>query len=113
MNYTFRKTDGSAMDPNKGKEWIQKYSDAHPGEIRAYFFGADIIQTILAQGDAVGLRIYLGYGDEKDSATGQDKMQMVLVGARADGSNIWPDAVGKDNSGGVVADTGTPCPPYC
>jgi len=53
------------------------------------------------------MRIYLSYGDE-------DKLQMVLLGAREDGTNIWPTDSGKDDSGGgTVGDTGFPCPPYC
>lgn len=111
--YKFKKTDGGAIDANKGKEWIKKWDDKHKGAVRAYFFGTDIIESILHQEGAVGMRIYLGYGDEKDPATGQDRVQMVLVGAREDGSNIWPDAVGKDKPGGTVADNGYPCPPYC
>jgi hypothetical protein len=52
------------------------------------------------------MRIYFAYGD-------RDVTQMVLIGAREDGSNIWPDLMGKDGGGGTVADGGKPCPPYC
>jgi hypothetical protein len=54
------------------------------------------------------MRVYFSYGDE-------DKMQLVLIGAREDGTNIWPSDVGKDGggTGGTIGDNGMPCPPYC
>lgn len=89
----------------KAKQWMKKYEDRHPGEVRAYFFGSDIIRTIIDHEEAVGMRVYLAEGDEGN-------LQMVLIGAREDGSSIWPTE-GKDTKGGTVGDTGSPCPPYC
>jgi hypothetical protein len=103
--YKFSKTDASAIDPTKAKQWMKKYEDKHPGAIRAYFFGADLINKIVNHPEAVGMRVYFSYGDE-------DNLQMVLIGAREDGTNIWPDD-GKDTGGGTVGDMGLPCPPYC
>jgi hypothetical protein len=105
--YKFSKNDGSAIDPNKAKQWMKKYEDKHPNSVRGYFFGTDLIQKILAHPEAVGMRVYLTYGDE-------EKLQMVLIGAREDGTSIWPTDVGKDGAGGgTVGDMGIPCPPYC
>lgn len=108
-NYKFSKQDAGPIDPSKAKKWMKKYEDRHPDGIKAYFFGTDIIRKIIDNEEAVGMRVYFAIGDD-------DKMQMVLIGAREDGSNIWPDDVGKDGSGGgrgTVGDTGYPCPPYC
>jgi len=105
--YKFSKTDGGPIDQNKAKTWMKKYDDKHPDGIRAYFFGSDIIRKIIDNPEAVGMRIYFSYGDE-------DKLQTVLIGAREDGTNIWPTGEGKDMpAGGTVADMGLPCPPYC
>jgi hypothetical protein len=106
--YKFSKTDGGPIDQNKAKQWMNKYSERHLGGVTAYFFGSDIINKILSHPEAVGMRVYFSYGDE-------DKMQLVLIGAREDGTNIWPSDVGKDGggTGGTIGDNGMPCPPYC
>lgn len=105
--YKFSKNVGGPIDQNKAKHWMKKYQDKHPDGTRAYFFGTDIIQKIVSHPEAVGMRVYFSYGDE-------DNLQLVLIGAREDGTNIWPDDSGKDMpAGGTVADLGLPCPPYC
>ena len=106
--YKFSKTDGGPIDQSKAKQWMKKYQDKHLGGVTGYFFGSDLINKIITHPEAVGMRVYFSYGDE-------DKLQMVLVGAREDGSSIWPNDVGKDGSGtgGTVGDMGLPCPPYC
>lgn len=105
--YKFSKTDGGPIDEGDAKKWMKKYKDKHPDGIHAYFFGADIIKKIVDNPEAVGMRIYFAYGET-------DKTQMVLIGAREDGTNIWPDENGKDSRpGGTVGDNGKPCPPYC
>ncbi|HEY8935807.1 MAG TPA: hypothetical protein VIM65_11325 [Cyclobacteriaceae bacterium] len=107
-DYKFSTKHGAPIDPNDAKRWIDKYKTKHTNEVHAYFFGSEIIRKILDHPEAVGMRIYFGYGDE-------DKKQVVLIGSREDGSNIWPDGVekGSGGSGGTVADSGAPCPPYC
>jgi len=103
--YKFSKKDGGPIDQGDATRWIEKYKAKNPDGIHAYFFGSDIIRKIIDNPDAVGMRVYYAYGDG-------DKSQMVLIGAREDGSNIWPTE-GKDGGGGTVADNGMPCPPYC
>jgi hypothetical protein len=103
--YKFSKKDAGPIDQVDAKRWIEKYKAKHKDGIHAYFFGTDIIRKIIDNPEAVGMRIYYAYGDE-------DKSQMVLIGAREDGTNIWPEG-GKDDGGGTVADGGRPCPPYC
>jgi hypothetical protein len=92
---------------------VKKYRDKHKDAVRAYFFGTELIDTIIHQEGAVGMRIYLAYGDEKDPATKEDRLQMVLVGVKEDGTVMWPTEEGKDNPGGTAGDQGVPCPPYC
>lgn len=108
MDYKFSKKDAGPIDKAKAKQWMKKYEDKHKDGIKSYFFGSDIIRKIIDNPEAVGMRVYFAYGDE-------DKLQMVLIGAREDGSNIWPtDVTGKDApTDGTVADGGLPCPPYC
>lgn len=105
MAYKFSKKDGAPIDGAVAKRWMKKYEDKHKDGIRAYFFGSDIIRKVIDHPEAVGMRVYFSYGED-------DKLQVVLLGAREDGSNIWPDN-GKDGGGGTAADNGMPCPPYC
>ena len=107
-NYTFKKTDGGPIDKVKAEKWMKRFKYKHGDEaIRAYFFGTDMIRRILEHPEAVGMRVYLSLNEDEN-----DKTQMVLLGARADGSDIWIKDSGKDGaeSGG---DNGLPCPPYC
>jgi len=106
--YKFSKKDAGPIDPAKARLWMKKYEDKNPKAIKAYFFGDDIIRKIIDNPEAVGMRVYFALGDD-------DQMQLVLIGAREDGSNIWPDDVGKDGSTTTasVGDNGMSCPPYC
>lgn len=107
-NYTFKKTDGGPIEKTKAQKWMKRYKDKHGDTaIRAYFFGTDMIQRILNHPEAVGMRVYLSQDEDN-----KDQIQMVLLGARADGSDIWMKDAGKDGAenGG---DQGLPCPPFC
>lgn len=104
--YKFSKKDGGPIDSAKAKHWMKKWDDKHPDGIKAYFFGTDLIEKIVHHPEAVGMRVYFAIGDE-------DKTQMVLIGVREDGTNIWPEDGKGSTSGGTVGDQGVPCPPYC
>jgi hypothetical protein len=111
--HTFSKHDGGPIDRSKAQSWVKKYHDKHKDSVRAYFFGTDIIEKIIHQEGAVGMRVYLAYGDEKDAATKEDRLQMVLVGVKEDGTVLWPSEDGKDTPPRTAGDNGMPCPPYC
>ncbi len=68
-----------------------------PGEKLGGFFGREVIEEILAQEEAVGIRYY--YGMDSDG-----KQVLVLVGA---------DAGGNDLLDGTIAEKSYPCPPFC
>ena len=67
------------------------------GSIKAGFFGRNAFSKILAQPDAVGIRIYNAKLDDGSPT-------FVLVGVNAQG---------EDLTGGEIAEFGLPCPPYC
>jgi len=104
QEYTFSKKDGAGISDAQAKDWMKKFRDKHSAktDVIARFIGADIVQAVLAQDQCVGLRIYFGYDD-----AGQT--QVFLCGARADGSNIWPDGA----TPAILADGTLACPPYC
>lgn len=111
--YKFSKKVGKEIVDSEATNWIDLYKKKHKDGIHAYFFGSDIIHKILKHPEAVGLRVYLGYS--VDEETKKEKLQMVLIGAREDGSSIWSDSsLGSPGDGhGSVGDGGAPCPPYC
>lgn len=103
-DFKFSKQHGGPIDAGVAKKWMEKYKTRHKDGVHAYFFGTDLIQKIIGHPEAVGMRVYFGYGEG-------DNKQVILIGTREDGSNIWPSG-DKDASGGVVGDQGTPTPPY-
>ena len=110
--YKFSKKVGKEIPDTQATAWIDNYKKKHKDGIHAYFFGSDIIHRILKNPEAVGLRVYLGYSMDED--TKKEKLQMVLIGAREDGSSIWSDSsLDTPGDGGTVADGGSSCPPYC
>ncbi len=110
--YRFKGTEGSSMDENLVKKWIQQHADHH--ETKAHFFGREIIHKILAQPGCQGIRMYHAIDDK-------GKKQIILVGANEKGDNMWPSSspkpkgkLLKDGGGGnTAADSSAPCPPFC
>jgi hypothetical protein len=105
-NYRFTGKEGTSMSENVVKKWIQTHADHH--EVRAHFFGREIIQKILNQEGCKGIRIYHAIDDKS-------KKQLILVGVDEKGNNMWPSSSkGKSKGkGNLTADDSQPCPPYC
>lgn len=100
---------GAPISRETASRWIQNHTEKHPEKdsIRARFFGSDLINQILQQDGCVGIRIYYATNDEGEK-------QLLLVGAREDGNNIWPaDSKADLSAEGLIVDASRPCPPYC
>lgn len=95
---SFNGTEGGNITLAKGASYTAEYRAQNPGDTLAHFFGRDILERILAQGDCVGIRMYYGINPKT-----QEK-ELVLVGA---------DANENDLIDGVVADLSLKCPTYC
>jgi hypothetical protein len=111
--YRFRGNEGSSMDENLVKKWIQQHADHH--ETRAHFFGKEVLEKILNQPGCMGLRIYYAMDDNS-------KKQLIIVGADEKGNNMWPSKGPKPkkgkkmlggSDGNTTVDNSRPCPPYC
>ncbi len=87
---------------------------------RAEFFGINRINRLLGRKDCVGIRIYYGktYEDQDENPVaegeGELKSRLVIVGVRADGTDIFDDPTGlKDAGDGDALGDGTCCPRHC
>lgn len=113
MANEFKPDVGGPVTKAEALQWIDKFDKQRKAkdDTKSIFFGRKIIEQILAQPGCAGISFFFGmkYSDfaKKDTAN------LVMVGTREDGTLIWPDNGGKDGGGGTVADSGTPCPPYC
>jgi hypothetical protein len=107
-SYRFSGKEGSLLPSALLKKWIQRHQDHH--EVRAHFFGKEILANMLNQPGCMGIRFYHAI-DDKGQKT------LVLVGTDEKGVNLWsPGKVpkGKLKAFGLLGgDNSLPCPPYC
>ncbi len=107
-SYRFTGKEGGILPEALLKKWMQQHHDHH--EMRAHFFGKDIIMSLLNQTGCVGIRIHYAIDDK-------GKKQLILVGTNEKGQDLWPSSSGgkgklKDGGGGG-SDQSMPCPPFC
>src|SRR5688500_15315689 len=93
----FDGTEGENITLAQASEWTANYRNNNPDEVIAHFYGKSQILAILAQSDAVGIRIYYGIDEE-------EKKQLILVGADRNENDLFD---------GIIKDFSRPCPPRC
>lgn len=96
----FKGTEGEAISLEEAVSLTSKYKksiEKKPGKVRSHFFGREILEKMLAQENAVGIRMYHGLNNEGGS-------ELVLVSV---------DAEGNDQEEGIIADRSSICPPDC
>jgi hypothetical protein len=96
----FNGTEGSEIDITTAADYTANYRLEYPGSVQAIFMGKDILNAILAQEGCMGIRVYLG-----KTAAGSPDLELVFVGADANENDMIV--------GGIVADNGDKCPPFC
>jgi hypothetical protein len=111
-DYTFTGKESDFIAPEIATAWMANYRQQNPGEREGHFFGNEIIQQLLAQKGAVGIRMYYALDDK-------GQKQLILVATDAKGKDLVP-ADAKLNPGLRVegeptgyADASWPCPGYC
>jgi len=102
---------GEDIGYEKGAKMVKNHYDENPEDVVAHFIGRDIIEGILAQPGAVGLRMFYAQNE-------LGLRQLVITGADANGDNILNFSSIGDNgeiikSKGIVAGGVRSCPPYC
>lgn len=102
---------GEDIGYEKGAKMIKTYYDQNPDDIMAHFVGRNMIEAILAQPGAVGIRMFHALNE-------LGLKQMVLVAVDEKGNNILSYTTIGENGEiikkkGIVADRLRGCPTYC
>jgi len=101
----FTGDEGEMIDPKVAQQMIDNYQKSiGPNETRAEFFGFRKISELLGQGQAIGLRIYLGRDDKGD-------VRLMLCAVSGEEKNLAP--IDGTTAAGMVLEQGDKCPPYC
>jgi hypothetical protein len=95
---SFNGKEGEQITLATAKTWTASYRKQMASNgIKGHFFGKDILQAILDQSGAEGIRMYYGIDDNNQQV-------MILVAA---------DANEDDMVTGIIADRSVLCPPRC
>ena len=63
----FDGTEGDAIAMADGSALTKEYRDNNPGQIKARFFGKDVLQEILNQPDCMGIRAYFAVNEDGEN----------------------------------------------
>ncbi|GAB2959409.1 hypothetical protein GCM10027048_28490 [Hymenobacter coalescens] len=92
----FNGDEGSIIDLQVGIEMTSQFREDYPGVNKGVFFGKNLLNQLLDQDGAMGIRFYFGVNDSQ-------ALSLVLVAA---------DAEEKDMTA-LVGDHGKECPNCC
>lgn len=116
---TFTGAESESFDLGTAAKWTAAEREQSPGQVRAYFFGRDIIEQILKQPGCMGLRIYYAL----DPLTGV--RHLLMVGAEANLNDQLPPLLNAAGDAAppagalsgaaeyIIAEMATPCPSGC
>jgi hypothetical protein len=104
----FDGSEGDPIDLQTATRWAANFKATleNPDDIRAHFFGTEILQQLLNESGCVGIRIYYALDD-----SGIKKL--LLVGVDAAGEDLRPVEGATGAGGNIIADFSFPCPDYC
>lgn len=98
---------GDPISLETAKAWTANYRSKYPEEVKAHFFGSEIIKNILAQSDCIGIRMYYAIDDLGGK-------QIILVGVDSKGNNQEPSTLELNlDDPYTIADISYPCPSFC
>ena len=102
---------GKDIGYDKGAKMIKNYFDQNKDDVLAHFMGRNILESILAQPEVIGIRMFYGVNE-------LGLRQPVMVGVDEKGNNVLNYTTIGDNgqitrNKGIVAGGVRSCPPYC
>lgn len=92
----FNGTEGEIISQEDAEALTSNFRSEFSGQTQGVFFGKEVLDTLLTQDGAIGIRGYFGLDES-------GKMTLVLAAAKTNEDDIL------DN----VADQGVPCPNRC
>ncbi|OON68756.1 hypothetical protein [Hymenobacter sp. CRA2] len=92
----FDGSEGGEITLQEAVAMTTRYRDANLNPVKCGFMGKDIINQLLDQPGAMGLRIYFALNEAQ-------QMTVVLVGATNEGQDMLD----------LIADRAEPCPSNC
>lgn len=93
---SFDGTEGASISRTDAGTMTANYRTKNPGDTKGHFIGKEILESILAQTDCQGIRIYYGID-------GEDAKQLIIAGADSNEDDILD----------LIADYMVPCPSRC
>ena len=93
---SFNGTEGDPITIAQGAALTANFRAAYPLQIKARFFGKDLLEDILKQNGAKGIRFYFGLN-------ANNQLELVICAADQNENDIL----------GIVGDYSYPCPPSC
>jgi len=118
MEHKFKPDVGRKITKKVAEDWIDKYDKERrkdKDDTKSVFYGRDVLLKLLAEDGSTGITFLLAL--KPDEETKKDRVQLVLVSTREDGTLIWKDdsiatkSADADDPGPV--DNGLTCPPTC
>ena len=92
----FTGKEGAQITVQQGATMTAAFRTKFPNEIKAHFFGKDILNTILAQNGCEGIRFYQGVNTNGE-------LELVIVGADTNENDML----------NFIGDMACPCPDRC
>ena len=93
----FTGKEGEIVTLTDAARWTGNYRTANPGQVKAHFFGKEMLKNIIGQTGCMGIRMYRAIDDNGAQV-------LVLVGV---------DENEKDMTAGVILERAIQCPPKC
>ncbi|MBK7128316.1 MAG: hypothetical protein IPM74_12195 [Crocinitomicaceae bacterium] len=92
----FNGTEGDPITIAQGAALTANFRAAYPMQIKARFFGRELLEDILRQTNAKGIRFYFGLSTNNE-------LELVICAADQNENDIL----------GIVGDLSVPCPTRC
>lgn len=93
---SFNGSEGDPISLGAGADMTARFRSNYPNQIKARFFGKDLLQQILNQSGCKGIRMYF-------AQNASNQFELVICGADQNENDML----------NLIGDMSVPCPPTC
>ncbi len=104
---------GFEITPDEGRKKAKKFkANRKKGQIKAHYFSRAVLESLLANPENVGIRVYTGNNDK-------DELDNFIVAVNAAGDNIFKGEFSIEGDkdmpagGSGIYASALPCPAFC